>query len=136
MDPAQALADLTEISSQIQAAVLADESGAVIASTFADAGRGERAAHAAAELLRAAEGAGRPGLVQLEAATQLGSVFVVRDGGRLVAALTGASPTAGLIFYDLKTTLRLAADEPKAEAAKPAARRRKKETEEGDGEGP
>jgi len=28
VDPAQALADLTEISSQIQAAVLADESGA------------------------------------------------------------------------------------------------------------
>src|SRR3972149_2864848 len=97
VDPAQALADLTEISSQIQAAVLADESGAVIASPFAAAGRAERAARVAAELLRAAEGAGRPGLVQLEAATQLGSVFVVRDGGRPVAAPTGAGPTAGPI---------------------------------------
>jgi hypothetical protein len=53
-----------------------------------------------------------------------------------VAALTGASPTAGLVFYDLKTTVRLAADEPAAAAVKPPARRRKKETEEGVGEGP
>jgi len=134
VDPAQALADLTEISSQIEAAVLAEESGAVIASTFTDAGRGERAARAAAELLRAAGAAGRSGLVQLEAATQLGSVFVVRDGARLVAAATGASPTAGLVFYDLKTTLRLATEEPAPEAAKPRARRRKKDGEEGSGE--
>ena len=134
MDPAQALADLTEISSQIQAAVLADESGAVIASTFSDAGRGQRAARTAAELLRAAEGAGRAGLVQLEAATQLGSVFVVRDGPRLVAAATGPSPTAGLVFYDLKTTLRLATEEPPPEPAKRPARKRKKSGEEGSDE--
>jgi predicted regulator of Ras-like GTPase activity (Roadblock/LC7/MglB family) len=134
VDPAQALADLTEISSQIEAAVLAEESGTVIASTFTHAGRAERAARAAAELLRAAEGAGRPGLVQLEAATQLGSVFVVRDGRRILAAATGASPTAGLVFYDLKTTLRLAAEEPAPQAAKPRARRRKKDGEEGSSE--
>ena len=41
MDAAQALADLTEISSQIQAAVLFDESGAVQGSTLADDGAAE-----------------------------------------------------------------------------------------------
>jgi predicted regulator of Ras-like GTPase activity (Roadblock/LC7/MglB family) len=131
VDPAQALADLTEISSQIEGAVLAEASGAVIASTFAEAGRSERVARAAAELLRAAEDAGRSGLVQLEAATQNGSVFVVRQGSHLGAAATGPSPTAGLVFYDLKTTLRLATEEPSAEAAKRPARKRKKAGEEG-----
>lgn len=129
MDPAQALADLTEISSQIEAAVLAEESGGVIASTFTDASRGERAAGAAAELLRSAEHEGRVGLVQLEAATQLGSVFIVRDGSRFVAAVTPANPTAGLVFYDLKTTLRLVA-EAAVEPPKRPARRRKAAAEE------
>ena len=128
MDAAQALADLTEISSQIEAAVLAEASGAVVASTFSDRGRGEEVARAAAELLEAAERAGRAGLVQLEAATREGSVFVVRDGGHLVAAVTGPRPTVGLVFYDLKTCLRLVAREPEA---KPARRGRRKEA--GDG---
>src|ERR671937_252500 len=39
MDAAQALADLTEISSQIQAAVLIEASGSVISSTLEDDGR-------------------------------------------------------------------------------------------------
>ena len=129
MDPSRALADLTEISSQIEAAVLADESGAVVASTFADTARAERIARDAAELLREAEGAARTGLVQLEVAMREGSVFVVREGGRQVAAVTGPSPTVGLVFYDLKTTLRMVTEEPAAEAAKPPTRRRKKKVE-------
>ena len=136
MEAAQALADLTEVSSQIESAVLADTGGTVLAATYPDPKRGERVAQTAAELLKAARSAGREGLVQLEAATSDGSIFVVRDGEHLVAAVTGTQPTVGLVFYDLKTTLRLAAEEPAAEAPKPAARRRKKETEEGDGEGP
>jgi hypothetical protein len=36
VDAAQALADLVEISSQIESAVLADTEGAVLASTFGD----------------------------------------------------------------------------------------------------
>jgi hypothetical protein len=41
-----------------------------------------------------------------------GSVFVVRDGDRLIAATTTPEPTVGLVFYDLKTCLR-SIDEPK-----------------------
>ena len=128
MDPAKALADLTEISSQIEAAVLAAESGEVLASTFVDPARAERAGLAAADLLRAARSAGRDGLVQLEAATADGSVFVVQDGGHLIAAVTGSNPTVGLVFYDLKTCLRMALEQPPAAAkGKPAKRTRKKE---------
>ncbi|HYY76349.1 MAG TPA: hypothetical protein VE644_08535 [Gaiellaceae bacterium] len=135
MDAGQALADLTEISSQIEAAVLAGADGSVDASTFAEEERGQAAAAAAVELLRAADQARTEGgdrLVQLQAAMPEGSVFVVRDEKRLVAAVTGAEPTAGLIFYDLKTCLRLAGEDPEKKAPR---RRRKKEEGEGDGEG-
>src|SRR2546425_8808622 len=91
MDAAQALADLTEISSQIQAAVLLDDSGAVTASTFSDEDRAARVARAAQELLAAAgrvrAGSGQT-LTQLEAATLGGSVFIARDGGHTIAATT------------------------------------------------
>ena len=109
MDAAQALADLTEISAQIEAAVLASADGSVVASTFAEPSRGEELARAAAELVDAAGEApgGGSELVQLEAATPRGSVFVVKDPGHVVAAITAPKPTVGLIFYDLKTCLRL-----------------------------
>ena len=136
MDAGQALADLTEISSQIEAAVLAGADGSVAASTFADEERAKAVAAAAAELLQAAEEARSDGadrLVQLQAATPEGSVFVVRDDQHVVAAVTGPEPTVGLVFYDLKTCLRLAGEE--SEPPKKAARRkRKKEEGEGDGE--
>jgi predicted regulator of Ras-like GTPase activity (Roadblock/LC7/MglB family) len=130
MEAAQALADLTEISSQIQAAVLADASGAVVASTLGDEGRTTQLAQAAVELLAAAEEVGRDGserLVQVQAAALEGSVFVVRDERHLVVAVTRPEPTVGLVFYDLKTCLRLVGEEPEK---KPARRRRKKEEEE------
>jgi predicted regulator of Ras-like GTPase activity (Roadblock/LC7/MglB family) len=109
MDAQQALADLTEISSQIQAAVVFDEKGKVAGATLEDAGRAEELARGAAELLAVADGVkGGDGaeLTQLEAATEEGSVFVVRQGATLIAATTGVDPTVGLVFYDLKSALR------------------------------
>ena len=129
MEAAQALADLTEISSQIQAAVLAEATGAVVASTLGDEERSTEFARAAVELLAAAEAESRGGaerLVQVQTATPEGSVFVVRDERHLVVAVTRPEPTVGLVFYDLKTCLRLVGEEP---AKKPARRRRKKEEE-------
>jgi len=110
MDAAQALADLTEISSQIEAAVLFDESGAVEASTLADTSSAAALAAAAARLLEQAAAHGE--VTQLEASVQDGSVFVVKDGTRRIAAVTGPAPTVGLVFYDLKSCLRGVGDEP------------------------
>jgi predicted regulator of Ras-like GTPase activity (Roadblock/LC7/MglB family) len=129
MDAAQALADLTEISSQIESAVIATRKGAVLASTFGDDGKGKDVAGLALELMAGAEearGEGEP-IVQLEAATRQGSVFVVRDDRNIAAAVTTPKPTVGLVFYDLKTCLRLL--EQEQEAAKPARRPRKKKEE-------
>jgi predicted regulator of Ras-like GTPase activity (Roadblock/LC7/MglB family) len=108
MDAQQALADLTEISSQIQSAVLFDEGGAILGSTFADEGRAGELARSAGELMSIAEGISpsEARLTQLEVATTEGSVFVVRDGKLRIAATTGGNPTVGLVFYDLKSTLR------------------------------
>jgi predicted regulator of Ras-like GTPase activity (Roadblock/LC7/MglB family) len=127
MDAAQALADLTEISSQIEAAVLFDEGGTVLGSTLADEGAAQGVARAAGELLERA-GAFRSGgsITQLEASTGDGSVFVVRDGARRIAATTGTAPTVGLVFYDLKSALR----NTDAAAAKPKRARRKKADDE------
>ena len=134
VEPAAALADLTEISSQIESAALfrADGSTAdsILASTFADNALAERLAGSGRDLLDAATaspaGAGRT-LTQLEVALREGSVFVVRDGELAIAATTTASPTAGLVLYDLRTCLRsLAAPAPEESAAPP--RRRAKKT--------
>jgi predicted regulator of Ras-like GTPase activity (Roadblock/LC7/MglB family) len=128
VDAAQALADLTEISSQIEAAVLFDESGSVQGSTLGSEAAARAFAHSASELLGRA-GAFRSGeetVTQLEASTAEGSVFVVRSGARRIAATTGPAPTVGLVFYDLKSCLRNADGEPEA----PKRARRKKTADE------
>ena len=114
MDAAQALADLTEISSQVVHVAIVDGEGTVLATTIADAGRAERFVQGVATMLEEAENLrqtrGLPGLSQLEAATLEGSVFVVRResdaGPRIIAATTRPDPTVGLVFYDLKHCLR------------------------------
>jgi predicted regulator of Ras-like GTPase activity (Roadblock/LC7/MglB family) len=131
MDAQQALADLTEISSQIQAAVVFDDTGKVAASTLGDSPRAEELAQAAGGLLAAAEAVktGESALTQLEVATGDGSVFVVRAGKTVIAATTGSNPTAGLVFYDLKSALRTVKPAAKAAATKkPAAARKKTAT--------
>jgi hypothetical protein len=118
MDAAQAIADLTEISPQVRHVVAQAGDGSVLGSNLAeDAAR--RLADGGRRLLAEAE-AMRPGVLQLEAATVDGSVFVVRDGERLVAATTTPEPTVGLVFYDLKTCLR-SIDEPAVAKAGDAA---------------
>ena len=125
MTAEQALNDLTEISSQVEAAVLFDGKGTVTASTLADAKPFVRAVQ---DLVAAAGEARRGSLSQLEAATGAGSVFVVREGDSYIAATTPPEPTVALVFYDLKTALRAAAASP----PKKPARRRKKTENDGD----
>src|SRR5919197_2880955 len=129
MDAQQALVDLTEISSQIQAAVVFDEQGKVAASTLEDDARAGELARGAARLLDEAAavkiGDGAP-LTQLEAATPEGSVFVVREDKTRIAATTPPEPAVGLVFYDLKSALRqIHAEEPKKTAAKRATTTKK-----------
>ena len=128
MDAQQALADLTEISSQIHAAVVFDDKGKVAASTLGDDGRAAALADGAARLLEQAreiQGSGAP-LAQLEAATLEGSVFLVASGNLRIAATTAPDPTVGLVFYDLKSALRSIS--PKAAPRKRASATKKTAT--------
>ncbi len=118
MDAAQAISDLTEISPQIRYVAVLAADGSVAGSNLFDEAAATRLADGARRLVEAAESM-RPGVAQLEAATVTGSVFVVRDGDRMIAATTTPEPTVGLVFYDLKTCLR------SVEAAKPPARKRR-----------
>jgi predicted regulator of Ras-like GTPase activity (Roadblock/LC7/MglB family) len=119
-DASAALAELTEISSQVESAVLFDDKGKVVAATIPD----ERAAQVAASakaLLEQAALIGGGQLTQLEASTGDGSLFVVKDGSRLIAASTSAEPTAGLVFYDLKKCLQASAKPTPKPGPKPKA---------------
>jgi predicted regulator of Ras-like GTPase activity (Roadblock/LC7/MglB family) len=130
MDPAQSLSELTEISRQIQAACLLDSDGNVLANTISDEAAAKRFADAAIALVGGAlevPHAGDTPLVQLEAATLDGSVFVVIEGDRAVVAVTKAEPTVGLVFYDLKSCLR-AAGTPGDGDGKPRPKAGKRET--------
>ena len=125
MDAAAAIDELKGLSTQIEVIMVAGRDGAVTAATVDDA-RAARIGGLARDLVAGADSVrgdlGRDALAQLQAATPDGSVFVVLDGDRMAVATTGADPTVGLVFYDLKTLLRqLGAAEPApAEPAAPA----------------
>ena len=115
MQPTEALNDLKQISVQIVHALLTDRDGGLVASTLDAQPAAERLALLSRELWEAAEEAraelGRDELVQLEAATAEGSVFLTRDERHGIVATTGRDPTVGLVFYDLKACLRSLAQE-------------------------
>jgi predicted regulator of Ras-like GTPase activity (Roadblock/LC7/MglB family) len=120
-ETARALTELTEISTQIETAVVLDREGTVLAATVDD-DRAGRLAGAALELFRTADQKRERDLVQLDAALQGGSVFVVRDADRLIAATTTPEPTVGLVFYDLKSCLRALGETPEKPNPKPKRR--------------
>jgi predicted regulator of Ras-like GTPase activity (Roadblock/LC7/MglB family) len=113
MDANAAIAELRELSTQIEAVVVASRDGSVIASSVREETSG-RIAGAARALAQGADQVrrdlGREALAQLQAATPEGSVFVVVDDHRMAVATTGSDPTVGLVFYDLKTLLRQIGD--------------------------
>jgi len=109
VDANAAIAELRELSTQIETVVVTSRDGAVVASSVNEEAAG-RIAASAQELAGGADQVrrdlGREALAQLQAATPNGSVFVVVDDHRMAVATTGSDPTVGLVFYDLKTLLR------------------------------
>jgi len=119
VDAARALADLVEISPQIDAAAVVAGDGETAGSVGVPDGRATVLARAVSELLdRAAEfrhGDGR--VTQLHAALADGDVFAVTGADeRTIVAVTSGRPTPGLVFYDLKSCLARLADEGLADA--------------------
>jgi predicted regulator of Ras-like GTPase activity (Roadblock/LC7/MglB family) len=123
MEPNEALAELLDLSSQVEDVAILGESGFVLASSGTPE-RGEQLARIAAELVAAA-GDVRPSgdVSRVEVSLGSKSVFVVSEGGRTAVATTVPEPTAGLVVYDLRTALRRLDEEP----VRQPSRRKKKD---------
>jgi hypothetical protein len=119
MDAAQALAELTELSSQVERAALLDAQGEVLGSTDSAPAAAESLAQAARDLVTAAGElhASAGDVVRVEVELEEGGLFVLSEGGRTIAATTGPSPTAGLVIYDLRTCLHAIDEKPKRRRA-------------------
>jgi predicted regulator of Ras-like GTPase activity (Roadblock/LC7/MglB family) len=124
VDAAAALAELRELSTRIESAVVLDADGAVLGSTHDDPAATERLAGAAADVLAAAgqlrSADGEVTRVEIELAE--GGLFVLRAGGRTIAATTDSDAIAGIVVYDLRTCLEgIDAAKPKRSRAKSKA---------------
>jgi len=117
MDAGQALAELIEISSQIELAVVFDSRGELIGSTLADRDVAEALVRAGSELFATASKAGgeeHGEAAQVELALSEASILLVREGDLRILAVTQPDPVVGLVFFDLGTCLRkVAGAEPK-----------------------
>jgi predicted regulator of Ras-like GTPase activity (Roadblock/LC7/MglB family) len=107
MDVAQALAELEELSSQVERAVVLDGEGSVLGTTVEDEREAAELARAALGLFTAARDlrseAGEVTRVEIQLAE--GAFFVLREDDLVIGATTGPSPAAGLVAYDLRTCL-------------------------------
>jgi predicted regulator of Ras-like GTPase activity (Roadblock/LC7/MglB family) len=124
MDAAQALAELAELSSQVERAVVLRADGSVLAATPEDEAAAAALARAALDVLATAfELRSSPQEVtRVEVELEEGALFVLREGGRTIAAVTGPEPTSGLVAYDLRTCLeRIEPDKPKRRSRAKAA---------------
>jgi hypothetical protein len=115
MDAAKALAELRELSSQVQRAVVLEAGGEMLAATDEDAVEAQALAGAALALVAAAgELHATPAdVARAEVELAEGGFFVLREGGRTIGATTGPGPTSGLVVYDLRTCLHGIDDKPK-----------------------
>jgi len=108
VDAARALADLVEISPQIEAAAMVAGDGEPAGSVGVPDGRASVLARTARELLdgAAAFRSDEHRVTQLHAALAEGDVFAATSaGGRTIVAITRERATPGLVFYDLKRCL-------------------------------
>jgi predicted regulator of Ras-like GTPase activity (Roadblock/LC7/MglB family) len=114
MEAARALADLVEISPQIEAAAVTAGDGEIAATVGVLEARAGVLARSVRELVEGA-GAFRGGasrVTQFRAELAEGQVFAVTGAGeRTIVAVASARAAPGLLFYDLKRCLAAVADE-------------------------
>ena len=112
MDAAAALADLVEISPQIEAAAVVAADGELAGSIGVPERRASVLARAARELLdgAAAFRSDQGRVTQLHAELAGGDVFAVAGDGQAIVAVARERATPGLVFYDLKRCLAAVAD--------------------------
>jgi hypothetical protein len=110
VEPARALADLVEISPQLEAAAVVAGDGEVVGSVGVPEERAGVLAGALRELLDGAAFRAEGRVTQVHAELDDGDLFAVtgEDARTIVAvavAVAGGRPAPGLVFYDLKRCL-------------------------------
>jgi hypothetical protein len=105
VDPGRALADLVEISPQLQAAAVVAGNGELVGSVGVPEARAEALARAVRELLDGAGFRAESRVTQVHAELGEGDVFAVAEDGRTIVAVAAGRPAPGLVFYDLKRCL-------------------------------
>jgi hypothetical protein len=104
VDARDALAELTQLSNEIERAVIADDAGEPLASTAG--APGPRLARIGAELLRTGALVRSGATVdRVEVAVADGAVFAVRCGGLVAVATTRPAPVSALVVHDLRSCL-------------------------------
>ena len=94
------------MSEDVVAAVILDRKGEPSAATVDD-DRANAVAEIAGGMLAYGDALrGEASIQRLEALTPGGSIFVLREGNRVVVAATGTDPVTGLVLHDLRSTLR------------------------------
>jgi predicted regulator of Ras-like GTPase activity (Roadblock/LC7/MglB family) len=113
MDAAAALADLVEISPQIEAAAVVSGDGEIEGSVGVPESRSSVLARAVRELLdgAAAFRSDQGRVTQLHAELAGGDLFAVAGDEQAIVAVARERATPGLVFYDLKRCLAAVADE-------------------------
>jgi predicted regulator of Ras-like GTPase activity (Roadblock/LC7/MglB family) len=114
MDAAAALADLVEISPQIEAAAVVAPDGEMAGSVGIPEARASVLARAVRELLdgAAAFRSDQGRVTQLHAELAGGDLFAVTGAGEpAIVAVANEGATPGLVFYDLKRCLASVVDE-------------------------
>jgi predicted regulator of Ras-like GTPase activity (Roadblock/LC7/MglB family) len=114
MNAADALADLLEISPQIEAAAVVAPDGEMVGSAGIPEVRASVLARAMRELLEGAAAfrSDHGRVTQLHAALAGGDLFAATGTGeRAIVAVASERATPGLVFYDLKRCLAAVADE-------------------------
>lgn len=127
MDATQALRELLELSTQIEAAAVLAADGAVLAASPEDEDATVLTGAALELIAAASELGGQQDVSRVEVELDRGALFVVREGDRTIVARTGPEPTAGLVVYDLRTSLS-SVDEP-APKKRRATRSKNEESE-------
>lgn len=123
MDAEALLNDLLEVSGQVEAAAIVTRSGELLA-TSTGAGEGAALGGSVHKLAKSANAVGSPtgeDIVQLQVTLEQNCVFVAQDATNVIGCVTVPHPTAGLVFYDLKSTLRRLAGEQDDLVPKPMA---------------
>jgi hypothetical protein len=108
VEPARALADLVEISPQLQAVAVVTAAGEVVGSVGTPEARAGVLARALRELLDGAAFRAESRVTQVHAELDEGDVFAVTgEDSRTIVAVAVGRPPPGLVFYDLKRCLAL-----------------------------